>query len=56
MLADAETWNKEHPSQEQIDVVGMKAEMDENMKEITNALSYKNKVKKTTTKENEKRS
>jgi len=48
MLADAETWNKENPNKEQIDVVGMKDEIEENMKKITTTLSYKDKVKKET--------
>lgn len=44
MLADAEIRNKENPDKEQIDVEAMKAEMDENLSKITDALKYKDDV------------
>jgi len=50
MLADAEARNKANPDKEQIDVAGMKDEMEGNMKKITEKLSYKDKVKAATDK------
>lgn len=62
MLKDANTWNKENPDKEQIDVQSMKSEMEENMKKLKTKLDTKNvkqekkelKKKEKTEKENEK--
>ncbi len=56
MLKDANTWNKENPDKEQIDVISMKNEMEENMKKLKTKLDIQDKKEKKALKKQKEKS
>jgi hypothetical protein len=55
MLADAKQRNKDNPDKEQIDIVGMKSEMDDNLKKIESVIAYQKEASKKAKKSKKKK-